>query len=121
MENEEVLRSIACIITIDGTIAQQEQQFWERLCNRLGISKEEATAVLLQAQNENGRIHIPETHAKKTLLFTLLVPGLFNVFFAMVQHVGRRANDHVVPPPKKNSNSVLPPVLLLREPQNVVT
>lgn len=78
MENEEILRSIACIIAIDGTIAPQERQFWKRLCTRLGFSDEDAVKMLQQAQKEEGHVRIPQTPAKKTLLFTLLVQAAYS-------------------------------------------
>jgi uncharacterized tellurite resistance protein B-like protein len=73
MTTDDVIRSLVCILAIDGSISPPEKQFLQRIQTRLKVSPEVLNAALEQATQGKGRVELPEESMERGRMFDLLV------------------------------------------------
>jgi uncharacterized tellurite resistance protein B-like protein len=73
MKNDDIIDSVLSVLALDGSLNKWEIQFFNELCQRLGISQEVQQKAILRIKQGKGRIHLPEEDAdKKRLLYFLI-------------------------------------------------
>jgi DnaJ-domain-containing protein 1 len=72
MKNEDLIRSVVCLLAIDGEMDQQERQFLQALSTRLRVSKEVVNEALNQVRQGKGRVHVSNDLADKVLILDTL-------------------------------------------------
>ncbi len=70
---EEMIRSVMCLLAADGTINTQEKQFLQQLCQRFNISGDVVRAAFQEVKQGKGHIAIPDAAKERKQLFGLLV------------------------------------------------
>jgi uncharacterized tellurite resistance protein B-like protein len=73
MKNDDIVRSVMCMLAADGSINKLEKQFLQSLCMQLGVSKEAVTAAFEEVKQGKGHIYLPDTEAERKQLFGWLV------------------------------------------------
>ncbi|MCP4404671.1 MAG: TerB family tellurite resistance protein [bacterium] len=73
MKNEDIVRSVMCLLAVDGNVSPREVEFLKKLCKQFKIPKELVNAAFKEVKQGKGRIHIPTKQEDKTLLLKLLV------------------------------------------------
>ena len=72
MKNEELIRSVVCLLAIDGEMDQEEMQFLQALSKRLRVSSNVVKEALEQVRKGKGRVHVSDDLADKVLILDTL-------------------------------------------------
>ena len=76
MNNEDIIRSVVCLLAGDGEISQQEMHFLQNLHKQLGVTSEVLNTVFEEARKGKGRVSIPEDATERKRLFEFLVQAV---------------------------------------------
>ena len=73
MNNEDIIRSVVCLLAGDGEINQQEMRVLQNLRKQLGVTSEALNTIFEEARKGKGHVNIPEEAAERKRLFEFLV------------------------------------------------
>ena len=78
MKNEDILQAILAVLAIDGTLAQQELQFFDTMCRKLELSLEKRRDLLDRVAQGKGCISIPDGKEERKELLTYMLQAAFS-------------------------------------------
>lgn len=73
MNHEDIIRSLVCILAIDGKLDHQEFQFLQKLQKRFGVSQETLKIAIGEARQGKGKVQLSENREESKRIFELLI------------------------------------------------